>query len=285
VPSDLASANDTGPVAIITDEPTCKTLRGINSSLADVEANGWSTQRKDLGPGSSWTADQRGRVESVTTAMRNAANQMVALAKQTPHRVMREMYEQFIAYGRAYADSIPNYSPKDDLLATVNVSIGSALLGICNAVEYGSANRSLALPPASPPSSVANPGNAAEPQRFLTSTNDSCSAWTQREVSFVADTAAWGNLDTKIAASDWTPEQRAIQLAVLPVLSSMANDMESTGRKSQNPVFEDLAVLGALYFRAYVSAGDNYVGPDSWLSYAASRISNAVSGACRAVAG
>ncbi len=47
---------------------------------------------------------------------------MVNLAKQTPHRVVRELYEQYIAYGRAYVDSIPTYMPADDVLADVNVS-------------------------------------------------------------------------------------------------------------------------------------------------------------------
>ncbi len=54
--------------------------------------------------------------------MRSAADQMVALAKLTPHRVMRELYEQFIAYSRAYADRIPTYTPPDDNLALVAVS-------------------------------------------------------------------------------------------------------------------------------------------------------------------
>jgi len=44
---------------------------------------------------------------------------MVALAKRTPHRVMRELYEQFIAYSRAYADRIPTYTPPDDNFALV----------------------------------------------------------------------------------------------------------------------------------------------------------------------
>ncbi len=44
--------------------------------------------------------------------MRNAADQTVALAKLTPHRVMRELYQQFIAYARAYSDAIATYTLK-----------------------------------------------------------------------------------------------------------------------------------------------------------------------------
>ncbi len=46
--------------------------------------------------------------EAVGKAMRNAADQTVNLVKVTPHRVMRELYEQFIAYARAFTDNIPH---------------------------------------------------------------------------------------------------------------------------------------------------------------------------------
>ena len=48
--------------------------------------------------------------ESVGKAMRSAADQTVNLVKSTPHRVMRELYEQFIAYARAFADTVPTYT-------------------------------------------------------------------------------------------------------------------------------------------------------------------------------
>lgn len=282
--SDVASANDTGPVAIITDEPTCKTLNGINSSLADVQANGWSAQRGDLGPAAAWNPQQRAQVQAVATAMKNASDQMIALAKETPHRVIRELYEQFIAYGRAYAESVPTYQPSDDALASSNVSIGSALLGICSAMEFGSARRSLAVESAATPYDVRDSADIDNPERFIKPNDSKCADWTKREDQFVADTTAWANLDTKLTASEWTPEQRAVQQGVLPVLTAMASDMASAGRASGNPVLEDFAILGSLYFQAYVSAGDDYTGADSWLSYSGSRLSNSIASACRASA-
>jgi hypothetical protein len=282
VPGDIASVTDTGPVAIITEEPTCKALDGINSALADVQANGWSAQRSALGPAAEWTEQQRAEVQAVATAIKNASDKMVPLARQTPHRVVRELYEQFIAYGRAYADSIASYQPTDDALASTNVSIGSALLGICNAIEFGSARRSLAVEPAVPPTAGHDSADPSQPQRFVASNDSTCVAWTTREDQFIADTTAWANLDTKLTASEWTPEQRAIQQSVLPVLATMADDMESAGKASGNPVLEDFAVLGSLYFHAYVSAGDDYAGADSWLSYIGSRLNNSIASACGA---
>lgn len=280
--SGVASASDTGPVSIVTSEPTCKALDGINSALADVQANGWSAERSALGPATEWTQQQRTQVQAVATAMKNASDQMVPLSKATPHRVVRELYEQFIAYGRAYADSIDDYRPTDDALASTNVSIGSALLGICSAIEVGSAQRSLAVETATAPTAANGSVEPSNPQRFVTNSDATCKAWTKREDQFIADTTDWGNLDTKLSASEWTPEQRAVQQAVLPVLTAMASDMDSAGRSSGNPVLEDFAVLGSLYFRAYVSAGDNYTSADSWLSYVGARLNNTIASACSA---
>ena len=151
VASDIASANDTGPVEIITEEPTCDAFLGINDSLADIQANGWADDRGGYGPSAEWNSEQRADIEAVATAMRNSADQAVTLAKNTPHRVVRELYEQFIAYGRAYAESVADYRPVNNNLGTANVSAGSALVGICKTIENGAARRSIALEATQPP--------------------------------------------------------------------------------------------------------------------------------------
>jgi hypothetical protein len=282
VPSDIASADDTGPVTVVTEEPTCDALYGINSSLATIQGNGWGDQRGTLGPVSEWTTEQHTQVQGVATAIRNAADQMVALAKQTPHRVVRELYEQYIAYGRAYADSIPHYTPSDNLLASANVNISNVLFGICNSIRYKSAGRSLGLEAVMPPTKVGDVGEPGSQERFISSSNSSCSAWTSKGNKFLGDLTAWQAADSNVPGPQWTPEQRAVQLAAFPIIETFANDIESTGRQSGNPVFEDVAVLGALYFRAYVSAGEGYSAADSWLAYTGLRVNNAISDACQA---
>ncbi len=116
--SDIASVNDKGPVTVITEDPTCASTTPILQTLADLQANGWD-KRDPAVPASAWTPPVRSQFEAVGHGMRSAADQMVALAKRTPHRVMRELYEQFIAYSRAYADRIPTYTPPDDNFALV----------------------------------------------------------------------------------------------------------------------------------------------------------------------
>jgi hypothetical protein len=147
-PSQIASANDKGPVTVITQDPTCDKWMPINSAVAAQENNGWDKQDPSV-PASEWTSDVRAQYDGVAAALKNAADQTVELAKQTPHRVMRELYEQYIAYSRAYAEKIPAYTVADKPLAGVSTSIGSALTSACMAITYGSArNRaSLVAPP------------------------------------------------------------------------------------------------------------------------------------------
>jgi hypothetical protein len=217
--------------------------------------------------------------------MRNAADQAVPLAKQTPHRLVRELYEQFIAFGRAYADSVQDYSPHDDGLASANVNAGSAIVGICNTITYGAASRSVGLEPAAPPTQTATIGDPGSPTRFVTESSSTCTEWTQRLDKYTADTPEWQNRDTSVPASNWTPEQRAIEQSTRPLLTAYAGDIERAGRESRNPVLEDFAVAASLYTKAYLSVGDNYNGAaDGWLNYVAFRLANLVSGACRAVA-
>lgn len=282
---DIASADDTGPVAIITAEPTCDAWNGIRTALASTERNGWD-QRDRAAQSSEWTPAQRSQTEAVATAMRNAADQVVVLARQTPHRVIRELYEQFIAYGRAYADSIATYTPSDDFLAGANASAHSALGSICDAIAYGSAaSRSLAAGEVPPPTQVSAPGNPANSQRFLVTPQSTCVAWVQREDTMVTDTAPWKNLDPNIPASAWTPEQRAIQEGALVTFATYADAIEASGRQSDNPILEDFAVLAAVYLRAYASTAATYIPADNYLSEVGLRLSGLISSACRAAAG
>jgi hypothetical protein len=281
VPSDIASADDTGPVEIITEEPTCEAFISINDSLGDVQRSGWSDLRSSLPRANEWTADQRTQVEAVATATRNASDKVSALAKQTPNRVVRELYEQFIAYGRAYADSIRDYIPQDDALATANINASSALFGICESIRNGSTNRGLSVQPAAPPTGTAPLGDLNNPKVLVNDSNSAwCSEWNERIDRITTDTAEWEKLDSSVPATQWSPERRMTELAVRPMLADFAEDIEQVGRASDNPILEDFTVTAALYFRAYASVGDNYVSADSWLSYIPFRLTNLISSAC-----
>ncbi|WP_319449183.1 MULTISPECIES: hypothetical protein [unclassified Mycobacterium] len=279
--SDVASANDTGPVAIITVEPTCTAYYSINNAVAAVQSNGWGDERDSLGPAAQWTSDQRTRIEAVATALRTNADQLVPLVKQTPHRVVRELYEQIVAYARAYVDSIPTYEVRDNFLANTFVNAQVAVLSLCNSITYGAAVRATVDPP-DPPTSSVPVGDPANPQRFVTESDATCEAWIPREDKFVADTDAWSKYDSGIPAANWSPEQRAANEAAFPVTAAYTDVIEKAGRSSGNPVLEDFAVAAALYMRAWVNAGTNFVPADGWLNTTGSRFGNVVSSACEA---
>src|SRR6202008_1938619 len=102
--------------AVIVEDPTCAAWAPIKDTLAAREA-GTVAERDRLTPASAWTAEQRALYQDAAQAMGSAAAQTVGLVQLTPHRVMRELHEQFIAYANAYAASIPTYTPANDNLA------------------------------------------------------------------------------------------------------------------------------------------------------------------------
>ncbi len=108
--SEIASANDKGPATIITEDPTCAAVSTNPRRTRGPSSVTVGTARDPSISASAWTPAIRAQYEAVGQAMRSAADQMVSLVKLTPHRVMRELYEQFIAYSRAYADRIPTYT-------------------------------------------------------------------------------------------------------------------------------------------------------------------------------
>lgn len=70
-----------------------------------------------------------------------------------------------------------------------------------------------------------------------------------------------------------------------PVISESANTIEALGRRSENPVLEDFAVLAAQYRRALVQALPTYTPVDQHLYKASLDATRAVNNACLATEG
>jgi hypothetical protein len=283
--SEFASANDKGPVGIITEDPTCAAWKRINNNLSDVESRVRWGERNQALPAGAWTREQRSMYETVGNSLRDAADQTIGLVKLTPHRVMRELYEQFIAYSRALADKIPQYDAADKELSLAPDTILSATGSICSAITAGSAAAFAPLVPAAAlPSTIASPGDPpASPQRFLTKSDPVCSDWASTLAKFDGATEAWQALDPAIAANQWTPEQKAINDAVGPVMKARADELEELGRRSDNPILQDFAVLSAQYLRAFVLALPTYTGNDSYVANAATYLALVVNSGCQTV--
>jgi len=283
--SDIASANDKGPVTVITQDPSCSAWISINKTLATTSDNGWA-QRNPSIPATAWTPEQRSQYEAVGQAIRTAADQTVALAKLTPHRVMRELYEQFIAYGRKYSDHISNYTPADNKIVSVANSAVGALGAICDSITFEAAARRgplVPLPPA--PLHVSPPGDPADPQPFLTSANSACGDFVSASKQLDDDTVTFRAQDFNIPASQWTPEQKTVNQGAASKMSAYADSAIRLGQRSGNPMFEDFATLSAQYYRAFVLAVPTYTSADSYLLAAGQSATATNRAACEAVGG
>ncbi|WP_457142502.1 hypothetical protein [Mycobacterium sp. URHB0021] len=268
---------------IITEDPTCAPWTPINNTLADRQRNGW-TDRDPSVPAVTWRPEVRKMFADVGDAFDEAADHTVPLVKMTPNRVMRELYEQFIAYARAYANSVPLYTAKDDFLASVAVSATLAITYICDADQFGTAASRLPLVAPSDPPFTTNPlSNPSRPQQFLTSYNSLCEEWISGVDKFNADIADWSKTDPTLPVAQWTPSLKALTDAARPVLQKYADTMELLGQQSSNSVVQDFSALAAVYLRAYVAALPTYNPNDQYLYGTATQASAIVYGACLAV--
>lgn len=281
--SEFASANDTGPVNIVTEDPTCEAWNKVIDEYSQVTTSVDWDNRDSTVPASSWTPSQRAMYERVGKAMTQAADRAVSLATKTPHRVMRVLYEQFIAYTRAFSDRIPSYVAKDHNLAAASNAAGAGLANICGAISYRSAQAVAPLVAAVPgPTKVATPEDPNAPDLLLTEPNSACSDWESLVSKFTEDTASWRAIDKGIAAKDWTPEQKSVNESAGPIMLASADGMERLGRQSGNPRFEDVATLAAQYRRGFVTAIPNYTSSDGYLELSATSLVRLVNAACKA---
>lgn len=281
-PSDVASANDTGPVGIITEDPSCAAWTPVNNTLYDVENKGW-LQRDPSVPATSWSPEVRMQFESVGAAMRKAADQAVPLAKMTTHRVLRELYAQFTAYSRAYADSISRYAPIDDSLAQAGSTAGLTIMHICNAISSGSAAARASLAPSQdPPVSVAPIGDLSNPQRVFKTPDAVCSELgpTLDQLLLNPVFKSWLNTDPGIPVGSWSKDQQSLNDAVAPIMSSTADALDKLAAKSSNPVVQDFIRLGVVYRLAYVQSLPTYQPSDQKLYSAGQMAPGIVSAAC-----
>lgn len=283
-PTAIASAGDLGPVGIVTADVTCQSWREIQSTMASAQSNGWDRRDPSI-PGAAWTPAQRSQYEQVGTAMRTTADRAVGLARETPSRAMRELYEAYIAYGRAYAAALADYQPVQDALARTSIAALQSISEICAAADGGSAlSRGPAVPPAAPPTAPAPVGDPASPERFVPEAGPTCARWVPAEAELSAATMPWVALNLDVPVNQWTPEQRTVLDTAAGAFGRASGTLEADGRVSGNAVFEDFATLAAQYLRAFATTVPTYTAADRNLGMVGLRLDTLVASACEAAA-
>ncbi len=283
--SDIASANDTGPVSVITEDPSCAPWGPINDTLANSVKNGWETRDPSI-PATSWSPEMRAMYQSTSEAFRNSADQTLPLVKITTHRVMRELYQQYVAYIRTFLNHVSDYTKRDNELITAATVIGSVINGVCQAITFHSASaRGPLVAPIEPPKHVSTIGELGRPEVFMSTESADCSDWKSTTDEMTSDPAfaAWAKGDPSIPASDWSVDDKAVHSAVQPVLTSAADAFEKLGRQSSSAVVEDFGALAAQYGRAYVAGMSTYTSADQYLFLVFRRTPGAILSACQAV--
>lgn len=281
---EIASAGDTGPVGIITEDPTCERWVDMRDQIA-MQLVEWGKRDASI-PAAAWTLEQRQTYETAGRVLTAEAEQIVQLARQTPHRVMRELYEQLIAYNRAYADAIATYTQRDDDLVAVSNSVSRTLTDICSAIKnLSAAGRGPSVPTVAPPGVIAPIGDLENPKRFLTSPSDACPAVKALAEKESVQLAAWFKTDPNVPGSQRNPADQVLSDLAMAILGRGAEQAEQIGRSSGNPVMEDFLVLAAQYYRAFVSAIPTQTGADAVLYDAAQKSRISVVAACDVVDG
>ncbi|MDG4669347.1 hypothetical protein [Mycobacterium sp. 236(2023)] len=282
--SEVASVHDEDPVTIVTDEPTCPDWEPINTALNNQLGNGWN-QRDPLLPSSEWTDEQTSQHRAVADAMRAAADKTIPLAKATPHRVMRELYWQAIAYWRAYADRIDAYRPAADHQARAAINAAEAINAICAAIDFGAAgSRSPLVLPGPPPVPDVPLGDPSNPAKYIAGPSAFCDEWVAMVAEYATATGEWRQRnDPHIPASYWSPEQRALGDTVAATMQQNADRTQLLGLMSGNLVAADFAALASHYRRAYALSMPDLALPDAHLDNAALRLQALTNQACRAV--
>ncbi|AMO63714.1 Uncharacterised protein [Mycolicibacterium phlei] len=280
----VASADDTAPAGVITDDPSCAAWIPVQTTLSKSLTDEW--RNRDLSiPANTWSPKQRGQYEAAATVFEEAAERTVPLAKLTPHRVVRELYEQFIAYSRAFADALPDYKPVDNNRVAAATMSSEALGYVCSAITYDSAQaRGPFLPTLEAPERRAPVSDPAGAEPLMEAQDAACDEWDELLSDFNEDTRDYQTLDTSKAATERTREERRIVDAAIPVMREYADKIEELRRRSEDPRIEDLATLAAQYRRAYADALPTYMTADSYLPRASQRTTSVIYYACKAAA-
>ncbi|ORX18416.1 hypothetical protein AWC31_14015 [Mycolicibacterium wolinskyi] len=277
-----ASANDTGPANIVTEDPTCEAWTKVAHSL-EVAVPEWNKQDYSV-PATEWSPAQRAVFEKQSVSLKEAIPKVANLAQRTPRRVMWELYGQFNAYAQAVIDSIPTYSANDNEIVAASNQFTGALTRVCDAIYYRAAQQtSPVVALASPPTGAQAPGAGSSPvpEQFLHSDDGTCADWIAMVEQFNAEAKGWRSIDSRIPATEWTTDQKAVMDAVAPIMTSYANNMERLGRGSGNPVWEDFAVFAAQYMRAYVQAIPTYTPNVSFMASQSTLLASAIHWACK----
>lgn len=285
-PSDVASAGDKEPVSIVIEDASCDAQIPIFKNFYEgIKASGYDDMDRTV-PASLWSPEERRSASEAKRVTAATIAQMGPLVKLTTHRVMRELYEQTMAYWQAWIDKVPTYVGSDDAYWAAGNSGERAIIKMCEALRYKPAQaRSFLADPPIPPKSFSEV-TSATPQPFLAGGADQCGEYTATMAGYYDDPVIdqWLKIDYKIVASGWDSNQRQLTEKAGDILIKLAHKLSNLGSDSGNPVMADFTAMGAQYLTAYAHALPSYTPNDNYLLNAGLALVRLVNFGCKAAA-
>lgn len=105
------------------------------SSIIDHQntvLSGWADADATT-PAAQWTEKQKALNNAARKVIEKSATQLEGVARMAQDRIMGDLILAQTAYMKAYADSIPTYTPDDNWLWRSAVGIGGGLIAACEA--------------------------------------------------------------------------------------------------------------------------------------------------------
>lgn len=277
---DIASSHDTGPVTLIVDDPTCGQIREISDSIRPTLE---SLDKFDPQiPASQWTDSRRSRYQEALGQLNTAADKYLQIAKQTPSRVMRELYLQSVAYYQAFVTRIDSYVPETHNIALAARYYVETIEYICSA-EFATEERKDDQRSVDPgPIAAPSIAEAAIPQVLMKEPDPVCPAWIDSMERSELEIQAWRRgFDPSLPAGTWPESQRNLMASAKPVFQQEINKMNTSLKTVSNPTLRDLTALSSLYLSTFIAWSDTYVPQDMWLYNTAISLRNAIATSCQ----
>lgn len=212
----------------------------------------------------------------------STTDQLAELSRRTPHRVVREIYQQINAYRAA---SVATNGPAGDDDVVTADTLAEAMLNICGAIDSSAAAAAAAaVPPAVAPSAPAPSRDPGGTPVFMGTPAKICRALNRQAEAVDPRLADWSmqNFDTPVTQRSASDQQ--LWDAAVAVLADDAENSARLATASANPVVEDLLTLSTQYQRAFVHSAPTYTSADRPLYLVAKKSSVAVRTACAAAA-
>ncbi|WP_317158183.1 hypothetical protein [[Mycobacterium] appelbergii] len=110
-----------------------------------------------------------------------------------------------------------------------------------------------------------------------------CAEWGRVAASFSKKQQAWAKTDPRVPASRWSPKQRAVTLAVIPVMKEEAAAMRRLADKAVDPFLVGIMKGQAVYEDEYAKRLPKFQPRDHDYWQAASALRGTVKSVCSAV--